>query len=533
MKRNKTLRVRLLIVALTILSASLIYFQLYKDQDINLSKDMKEIRNISMLDAQEFITVGNYRLRVTLDPATPIVDMQHTLSVWVHDENDQKVDSIKARAVAQLEQGSSDILIEIPIELHSMQSGNLQGNVTFKHSGDWTLVVDMESENLGHGDLVLGLTTGQRGLSQIISTPEGISHYTCPMHPSVKSATPGSCPICGMNLIPITFDDVTSKTITIDNRRRQMIGVETDTVAYRDLVKNIRAVGHVTYDQRRMSKVTLKFDAWVGDLKADYLGTLVKKGDVLLTVYSPELLAAQQEYLEILKRLSRHDRDDSLIKAARQRLKLWDMSSWEIATLEKRGQPREYIPIYASTKGTVVERNVEDGSAIEKGQTLLRIADLSQVWVEAEVYEADIELIREGMDATISFPYLPSQTFTATVDYIYPYLHDDSRTGRIRLNLDNANGVLKPDMYAEVNLQVNFGHRLVVPEAAVMIAGSSRVVFVDVGQGKLKPTKIKTGQRFQEYIEVLEGLRSGDIVVTSGNFLIAAETKLKAGIDQW
>lgn len=499
----------------------------------SLTENMKAPRQTSMLDAQEFISVGNYRLRVELDPAKPVVGMQHTLSVWVHDQNNQVIDSVRARAVAQLEREANEVPMNIPIELHSTQSGNLQGNVTFMHSGDWALAIDVESENLGHGDLVLGLTTGQKGLGQIISTPEGISHYTCSMHPSVKSATPGSCPICSMDLVPITYEEVTSKTITIDNRRRQMIGVETDTVTHRDLVRNIRAVGRVTYDERRMSKVTLKFDVWVGELYADYVGVPVKKGEVLFTVYSPELLAAQQEYLETLKRLARRGPEDSLVKAARQRLKLWDMSSWEIAALEKRGRPREYVPIYASAKGTIVEKNVEEGSAVKKGQTLLRIADLSQVWVEAEVYEADIELIQEGMKATISFPYLPSQTFKATVDYIYPYLHNDSRTGRIRLNLDNANGVLKPDMYAEVNLVANFGHRLVVPEEAVMIAGSSRVVFVDVGQGKLKPVKIKTGQRVQEYIEVLEGLKFGDIVVTSGNFLIAAETKLKAGIDQW
>lgn len=531
MKRNNRLRIGLFIVALVVVSASVFY--VFEFQDHSMNTKVTEDRSVSMLDAQEFVTVGNYRLRVELDPVTPVVGMQHTLSVWVHDQNNRVIDSVQARAVAQLDQAANEVPMNIPIELQSTQSNNLQGYVTFTHPGDWALVVDVESENLGHGDLVLGLTTGQKGLGQIISTPEGISHYTCSMHPSVKSATPGSCPICSMNLVPITYKEVTSKTITIDNRRKQMIGVETEAVTHRDLVGNIRAVGQVTYDQRRMSEVTLKYDAWIGDLHTDYVGAEVKKGEVLFTVYSPELLAAQQEYLETLKRLARRGPEDSLVKAARQRLKLWDMSSWEIDRLEKRGEPSEYVPIYSPTKGTIVEKNVDDGSAVMQGRTLLRIADLSQVWVEAEIYEADLELVQEGMKATISLPYLPTQIFTATIDYIYPYLHNDSRTGRIRLNLDNTKGVLKPDMYAEVQLVVNYGHRLVVPEEAVMIAGSSRVVFVDVGQGKLKPVKIKTGKRVQEYIEVLEGLKFGDIVVTSGNFLIAAETKLKAGLDQW
>jgi Cu(I)/Ag(I) efflux system membrane fusion protein len=487
---------------------------------------------ITKLDSSAFITVGNYRMRVALDPMTPKVGL-HTLSVWVNDENDQSIDPIQARAVVQLERETNELPVNIPIELQQIQGGHLQGNFTLTEAGDWLLVVDVETESMGHGDLILGLKTNEPGLSQIVSTPEGVSHYTCSMHPSVKSATPGTCPICSMDLVPVTFDEVSSKTITIDNRRRQMIGVETERVFVRDLRKDIRAVGHVTYDERRLSKVTLKFDAWVGELFANYVGAQVNKGEVLFMVYSPELLAAQQEYLETLKRLARRGSEDSLVKAARQRLKLWDMSSWEIKELEKRGRPNEYVAIYAATSGTVVAKNIEQGSAVKMGETLFRIADLSQVWVEAEVYEADLELIREGMAATITLPYLPSQTYEATVDYIYPYLEADSRTARIRLNLENTDGALKPDMYAEVKLVADFGHRLVVPEEAVMIAGESRVVFVDLGEGKLKPVKIKTGRRGQGFIEVIDGLKPGDTVITSGNFLIAAETKLKAGIDQW
>ena len=149
------------------------------------------------------------------------------------------------------------------------------------------------------------------------------------------------------------------------------------------------------------------------------------------------------------------------------------------------------------------------------------------------MYEADVELISEGMNATITMPYLPTKTIEATVDYIYPYLEGDSRTARIRLNLGNAKGQLKPDMYAEVKLIADYGHRLAVPEQAVMIAGDSRVIFVDLGEGKLKPIKVKTGRRVNSFIEIIDGLKLGDTIVTSGNFLIASETKLKAGIDQW
>ena len=173
------------------------------------------------------------------------------------------------------------------------------------------------------------------------------------------------------------------------------------------------------------------------------------------------------------------------------------------------------------------------GSANKAGMTLMRIADLSRVWVEAEVYGSELALVRPGMEAVVTLPYLPGQTFNTKVHYIYPYLANGTRTGRIRLLLDNPEGHLKPGMYAEVKLKVDLGQRLVVPEEAVMFAGDSRVVFVDLGDGKLKPQKIITGIQTRDYIEVLEGLGQGDRVVISGNFLVAAESRLKSGIGQW
>jgi Cu(I)/Ag(I) efflux system membrane fusion protein len=324
-----------------------------------------------------------------------------------------------------------------------------------------------------------------------------------------------------------------ANAVTIDNRRRQLIGVETGAAIHRDLTKVIRALGEVTYDERLVSDITLKFDGYIGDLKADYVGAPVERGQVLFTVYSPQLLAAQQEYLETLKRRRDRDADDPMLRAARQRLRLWDMAPAEIDALERRGMPQDYVPIYAPRTGTLVERNIAAGSAAREGQTLLTFADLSSVWVEARVFEADLELVHAGMAATVTLPYLPGRAYPATVEYVYPYLEADSRTGRIRLSLDNPGGVLKPAMYAEVALQADLGHRLSVPEEAIIIAGDSRVVFVDLGGGRLNPVRIETGRRAQGYVEVLEGLAMGDSVVTSGNFLIAAEARLKTGIQQW
>jgi Cu(I)/Ag(I) efflux system membrane fusion protein len=309
-----------------------------------------------------------------------------------------------------------------------------------------------------------------------------------------------------------------------------LIGVETGEASHRELIRPIRAVGRVTYDERLLSHITLRFDGYIGDLKADYVGAPVQAGQELFTVYSPELLAAQQEYLEAVRRGSANA---SLLRAARQRLRLWDMSDGDIDSLERRGATEDYVTIHAPRSGTLIERNIVDGGAAPMGQTLLTVADLSRVWIEADIFEADLELVEPGMNAVVTLPYLPGRRFEARVEYVYPYLEGATRTGRVRLTLDNPNGQLKPAMYAEVSLHAELGLRLSVPEQAVIVAGESRVVFIDLGEGVLKPTRISTGRRAQGFVEVLDGLSAGDIVVTSGNFLLAAETRLKTGIDQW
>ncbi len=420
------------------------------------------------------------------------------------------------------------------VQLEAGGNGVYRGVLDVPGEGDFVLAVDVSTEEQGHGDLVLAFTTGEYGLRAATATPEGIAYYTCSMHPSVKEAGPGQCPICSMDLTSVTNEQVQSGVVTVDAKRRQLIGVETGQAEMREVTKTIRAVGQVDYDERRISNVSLKFDAWIGELKADYVGTRVEKGQVLFTVYSPELLSAQQEYLETRQRLASRGPDDSLVRAARKRLMLWDISPNQVRAIERRGEAFEYLPIFAPKSGTVVEKMIVDGSHMKTGDMLLRIADLSTVWIDAEVYEADLPLIDKGMTAEVSLPYGPDQQYRANVDYIYPYLEGKTRTARIRLVLDNPDGALKPDMYAEVKLQANLGRRLMVPEGAVLVAGESRVVFKDMGEdGKLKPVRVKTGQRVDGWVEINQGLEPGDDVITSGNFLIAAEAKLKTGIEQW
>ena len=473
------------------------------------------------------LQAGPYRLaaRAARDPAAA---GRWRIEITARDARGAPVTGARLRAVAQ--KGEGRAAQNIPATVEEAGTGRYLAGLTLPEAGRWALAIDLETEDLGHGDLVMELDAGAGTLTALTATPDGVSHYTCSMHPSVKSATPGTCPICGMDLVPVRQEEVRSGAIVVDARRRQLIGVTTGRVARRPLARIIRAAGRITYDETRLADVTLKFDAWVGELYAHSTGVRVRAGEPLFTVYSPALVAAQEEYLETRRRRAPGDR---LLAAARRRLALWDLRPAQLRALEKRGRPWEQVPILSPMNGTVVAKEVVPGSAVKRGQRLLRIADLSTVWVEGEVYEYELPHIRTGMQARVVLPELPGQERAATVRYVDPYVDPRTRTARVRVALPNPDGRLRPDMYAHVHLAIDQGIRLVVPEGAVLYAGHSRVAFVDLGQGRLQPRKIKTGVRNGEWIEVLEGLQEGERVVTSGNFLIAAESKLKSGLDQW
>lgn len=451
--------------------------------------------------AMSHFRVGELVIGIKTEPETPRVG-ENRLIVELRDTDGNLVSGIGVDAYAEMASMGAMAPMRAPVDLERTAPGRFEGSLELAMRGAWPLTLQISDPRRGDRRIKFNLATDREGLS--------IASGGTPVGAEVEASGD-------------------ENVIVIDNRRRQLIGVETGKAAYRELIRTIRAVGEVTYDERLLSQVTLRFDGYIGDLKADYVGASVKEGDVLFTVYSPELLAAQQEYLETLGRGG----DGALLDAARQRLRLWGLSDAGIAALEQRGEPQAYVPIHAPRSGTVIELNIADGGAARRGETLLTIADLSRVWIEAQVFEADLELVEEGMTAKVTLPYLPRRRFEATVEYVYPWLDADSRTGRIRFTLDNPDGVLKPNMYAEVALQADLGRPLTVPEEAVIVAGDSRVVFVDLGGGRLKPVHIKAGRRTEGFVEVLDGLSAGATVVTSGNFLIAAETRLKTGIEQW
>jgi Cu(I)/Ag(I) efflux system membrane fusion protein len=361
-----------------------------------------------------------------------------------------------------------------------------------------------------------------------------VEYYTCSMHPSVKQHSEGTCPICSMDLIPVTSEEIATGTIFVDDIRRQRIGVRTAPAVRRQLMSEIRAVGRVSYDETRLHDVNLRMGGWVEKLEVDETGQQVHRGQTMFTLYSPELYAAQLEYLTAVRRQVEGSSGTfaNLRRAARQRLHLLGMADAQIEELEQRNEAREHVPILAPSSGFAVEKNVTAGARVEAGALVYRIADLSSVWIEAEVYESDLPHVQVGQTAVVQLPYL-EKTLEGRIDYIYPTLEGQTRTGRARVVLENPGLELKPDMYASVQIQVDLGERLVVPDSAVIYTGPRRLVFVDHGEGRLTPQRVELGVHAEGFYEITDGLEAGQVVVTSANFLIAAESRIRSAAKYW
>jgi len=449
------------------------------------------------------LRAGPFGVQVTVNPETPVIGA-NTVRLRLTDSQGVPVEGATISVVAIMPAMNPMPEMRAFAEITQTGPGVYEGPFSLSMDGSWPLTVEIEKAGVGSARLSFDMATRRPGLELLSGAQQPMSQGE-----ASEEAPPG--------------------TITVDARRRQTIGLKLGEVMTMPLRREIRAVGRVTFDETRLSEVTLRFDAWIGDLAADHVGATVVQGQPLFTVYGPDLLAAQEEYLEVLRRQG----SDAMINAARRRLELWDVSTEEIAALEQRQTPLDYVPIPAPRSGVVVSTSVVEGSSRSAGTTLMRIADLSEVWVEAQVYEADLAMVSLGMPAAVTLPYLPGQRFEGEIDYVYPFLDEASRTTRVRMSLDNTDGVLKPDMYAEILLAADFGERLVVPTEAVIFAGETRVVFEDLGGGRLAPRRIQTGLRNAGYIEVLDGLEAGAQVVTSGTFLIASESRLSSGLEQW
>jgi Cu(I)/Ag(I) efflux system membrane fusion protein len=323
--------------------------------------------------------------------------------------------------------------------------------------------------------------------------------------------------------------------VAIQAVARQLIGVRSASAAYTTLTQEIRTVGTVGYDERGLTQVTLKIPGWVREVFVNSIGSPVRKGEALFTFYSPDLLATQDEYLLALRaqaQLAASPLDEakanaaSLVASARERLRLWDLTDAQITGLERRGKAEPVLTVYAPSSGIVLKREALPGKYVEPGTTLYEVADLSTVWISADIYESEVASVKLDQPISVSFAAYPGETFHGNMAYIYPSLNQEARTVRVRFELPNPGMKLKPGMYGNVTLQTDAAKALVVPKEAVLETGLRQLVFMDRGQGRYEQTLVKLGRRNQDHVEVMEGLKEGDRIVTSANFLLDAESKL-------
>lgn len=347
----------------------------------------------------------------------------------------------------------------------------------------------------------------------------------------------------GMEYIPVyEGEDAEGSTVKVSLEKVQRLGVETEPAQLRDgLVRTVRAVGTIALDERRMAAVTTKIEGWIERLHVNTTGQTVARGEPMLEIYSPDLVLAQQDYLIAMGALDAAraagsseeiDHAETLVEGAMQRLRYFDISAQEIEQLRKSRTVRRGLMLRAPLSGQVMEKMVVEGMRVMPGEPLFELADLSRVWVIAEIFEQDMAMIGLGQPATVAVTTYPGESFAGTVDFIYPAVDSTTRTGRIRVEIDNPDGRLKEHMYASISLQAAAtGERVVVvPESAILDSGHRQVVLVEKGEGHFEPREVRTGARADGLVEIAEGLAAGEPVVVRANFLIDAESNLQAAL---
>ena len=331
-------------------------------------------------------------------------------------------------------------------------------------------------------------------------------------------------------------------TVEIPLDKQQLIGVKTVEVSIKPLQKIIRTVGRIEYDERRLYTVNTKFEGWIEKLYVDFTGRYLKKGEPLAEIYSPELYATQQEFINLLKWKGSRTASptppdsisamllkdaESIIEAAKQRLRLWDITDEQIKKIEETEKPIRTLTIYSPANGYIVQKMALQGMRVMPGERLFDVADLSTVWIVSDIYEYELPLIKTGQRAKISLSYFPGKEFSSVIDYIYPNLAGETRTAKIRFTIPNPGGQLKPQMFTNVEIKINIGNKLAIPEDAIIDTGTRQIVYVDRGEGYFEPREVMLGVRAEGLREVIMGLKSGEKVASSATFLIDSEAKLK------
>lgn len=453
-------------------------------------------------------------LRVAVEPAVPRVG-ENRLWVELRDAEGRPIEDAELGVKVHMHAMGSMPAMGGPARVQARGEGRYRADFELDMGGSWQVELSARTPAGSGVRAEASLLVGTRGLQ--LTPPGGPAGG-----PPAGSPGPTGAP-----------------EVSFAPERLQRVGVRTTPAARKPMERVVRAAGRVEFDETALVDVSLKVRGWVGDLRVAALGDPVERGAVLFRLYSPELYAAQQEYLQALRSQARAretgapERADYLVHSARKRLRLWDVSAAELARLERGGEALEYLPIRSPASGYVTEKGVVEGGSVEPGQRLYRIAPLDRVWIEAEIYESEIPLVEVGQPAEVTLSHQPDRSWKGNVAYIHPQLVGATRTLRLRVVLPNPEHQLRPDMWVTVRLRAERGERLVVPQSAVLHAGDRSFVFVQIDAGRFRPREVRTGMRSGEDVEVVSGLEEGEPVVTSGTFLIASESRLREALDQW
>ena len=364
---------------------------------------------------------------------------------------------------------------------------------------------------------------------------DAVAKYTCPMHPHYISTDPdGSCPICGMDLVPVIEENSSDSNepevqtqVSVSSGMIQTMGVRTEPVEIVQLGRNLRAFGTVEADERLENVSVSRFEGWIEGLKVSAEGDPVKRGDLLYAIYSPDLIAVQKDYLNAL-----NSRNKNRISVVKQRLLSSGMQNKAIQELEGRKTVINKVPVYAETDGVVAELSIRDGGYTKAGTAILSLQSYERVWVIASIPETDLPLLDSGIEAKLRFPSAPNAPERGTVDYVYPTVDPKTRTGRVRIEVNNESGQLLPGAYADITMEFGKKDRLSISTEAILQDSRGSHVIVALGEGRFASRSVSTGINASGRTEIIEGLSDGELVVTSGQFMLDSEVNLREGLSK-
>ena len=447
------------------------------------------------------IHAGDLLVQVAIDPDPPRAG-DNVLHVTVKDANQKPIDGARIEFVYDMPAMGAMPEMKGSGETKPLGGGEYQVTYVLSMLGDWYLTLEIGAPGHAPAQLKFKVSPPRKG-------------YTVESRRAEARAREGA-----------------PQMLEMSPQRQQLIGVVFAKVERRPLSLSLRASGRVQVDETQVADVVLKYDAYVEKLFVNQTGQAVKAGQPLLVLYSPELLASEQDYLVAIRSRGVPG-NEQLVRAAEERLRLWGLSDAQIAGLRKRGIAGPRATIRSPVSGAVLEKNVVAGTRAAAGNVLYRIGNLGRIWVLADLFESDAPYVQPGQPATMTLPWASGASWRGTVEFVYPTVDEKTRAVRARLQFPNARLSLKPGMFVDVNVGVPLGNRLAVPDSALLASGEHRYAFVKRGEGQLQATEVRIGAMAGDYDEVLAGLTEGEEVATQATFLLSSEAQLRNALPRW